>query len=117
VKRSILASTAIALLLALGAASSVLADDPTDDPFASAAPNPSGEIAVDPTFITPRPTATPKSEVLGATGRPQRTPPPTDTVGAPSQSPGSGLQVLLVLGVAGSTLVLIVGRLPVARRG
>jgi len=115
VKRSFIMATAVALLLALAAASSVLAADPTDDPFVSETPNPS-EIAIDPTFVTPEATPTPVSEVLGATGRPQRTPPPTDTVGAPSQSPGAGLQALLLLGVAGITLVLMVGRLPVARR-
>ena len=52
---------------------------------------------------TPAPAATPVSEVLGATGRPQRTPPPTDTIGGGSTStPGTGLQVLLLLGIAGS---------------
>jgi hypothetical protein len=116
VKRSVIASTAIALLLALGAATSAFAADPAENPVISETPNPSGEISVDPTFITPQPTAKPVSEVMGATDRPQRTPPPTDTVGEPSQAPGTGLQVLLLLVVAGSTLVLFAGRLPVARR-
>jgi hypothetical protein len=116
VKRSVIASTAIALLLALGAAASAFAADPSGDPVINETPNPSGEISVDPTFLAPTPAATPVSEVMGATGRPQRTPPPTDTLGTPAQAPGTGLQVLLLLGVAGSSLVLIVGRLPVARR-
>jgi hypothetical protein len=116
VKRSVIASTAVALLLALGAAASAFAADPAQSPVISETPNPSGEISVDPTFITPKPAATPVSEVMGATNRPQRTPPPTDTLGEPAQVPGSGLQVLLLLGVAGSSLVLFVGRLPVARR-
>lgn len=119
-KRTFIAATAIALLLALGAGSSVFAaDDQNPDPPAvdvSAAP--SGEISVDPTFITPGPVATPISEVMGATGRPvRRTMPPTDTIdGGPAQAPGSGLQLILLLAVGGSSLVLIAGRLPVARR-
>jgi hypothetical protein len=116
VKRSVIASAAVALLLALGAATSAFAADPAQNPVISETPNPSGEISVDPTFITPKPAATPVSEVLGATDRPQRTPPPTDTIGGPVQAPGTGFQVLLLLGVAGSSLVLIAGRLPVARR-
>ena len=115
-KRSVIASTAIALLLALGAATSAFAADPSGDIVISETPNPSGEISNDPPFVTPEPAATPVSEVMGAKGRPERTPPPTDTVGEPAQAPGSGLQVLLLLGAAGSTLVLIAGRLPVARR-
>jgi hypothetical protein len=117
VKRSVIASTAVALLLALGAATSAFAADPSDNPVTiSETPNPSGEISVDPTFITPEPAATPASEVLGTKGRPERTPPPTDAVSVPAQAPGTGLQVLLLLGAAGSSLVLLVGRLPVARR-
>jgi hypothetical protein len=116
VKRSVIASTAIALLLALGAAASAFAADPSGTITTSETPNPSGEISVDPTFETPRSTATPVSAVMGTKGRPERTPPPTDTVGAPSQAPGTGLQVLLLLAVASSSLVLIAGRLPVARR-
>jgi hypothetical protein len=116
VKRSTIASTVLAALLALGAASTAFAADPSGDPVISETPNPSGEISVDPTFITPAPEATPVSDVMGATGRPERTPPPTDTIGAPAKAPGTGLQVLLLLGVAGSSLVLIAGRLPVTRR-
>jgi len=70
VKRSVITSTAIALLMALGAATSVVAADPSVDPSAnpviSETPNPSGEISVDPTFTTPKPVATPISEVMGA---------------------------------------------------
>lgn len=119
VKQSVIASTAIALLLALGAATSVLAADPSGNPVITETPNPSGEISVDPTFITPQPTAKPVSEVIKATARPvrpARTPPPTDTTGAPAQAPGTGFPLLLLLAVGGSSLVLFAGRLPVARR-
>jgi hypothetical protein len=121
VKRTVIASTAVALLLALGAAGSVAAADGdfTPPPTTEESAAPTDEIAIDEVFVTPTPAATPVSEVLGATGRPQhatRTPPPTDALVAPASEPGSGLQMILLLGIAGSSLVLVAGRLPVARR-
>jgi hypothetical protein len=53
--------------------------------------------------------------VAGTTGRPDVTPPPTDTIITATTS-GTGLQVLLVLGVVGSFLAVLVGRVPATRR-
>lgn len=80
---------------------------PTATPFDG-----NGEIVIDPTFIIE--TATPAGDVEGLTGRPDVTPPPTDTITA-TTTPGTGLQVLLVLGVVGSLLALLAARSPVAR--
>jgi hypothetical protein len=131
VKRSLLPALALALLLAAAAVPAVLAADdgapapdptPVTDPTAPPDPTPTpldgnGEIVIDPTFITstPEPAATPVSEVLGATGRPDATPPATDTITA-TTAPGTSLHVLLLLAVAGSVLALLAARRPVARR-
>lgn len=131
-KRQLIASLAISLTLALSAgavayaaddiapspdASAVVAPTPTDD--ATTTPGPTaggGEISIDPPFVTPTPDATPSSEVLGAAGRPELTPPPTDAVGGRTTAPGSGVAVLLLLAIAATSLMLLAGRLPVARR-
>jgi hypothetical protein len=143
VKRSILSALALALLLAAAAVPAVLAADdgapapdptPVTDPTAqpdptrvtdpTAQPDPTptpfdgnGEIVIDPTFITstPEPAEKPVGEVLGATGRPDATPPATDTITA-TTAPGTSLHVLLLLAVAGSVLALLAARRPVARR-
>ncbi len=54
------------------------------------------------------PLATPKGTVLAATGRPQVTPPATDSVGGGSDSAGGGLGLLLLAlaGLAGGVLAL-----------
>lgn len=126
-KRTILAIVT-ALLLGVSLASVASAADgavpagtePTPVAEPSTAPEPSatpfdgnGEVVIDPTFITP--TAEPHGQVLGATGRPEATPPSTDAITAATTS-GTGLHVLLVLGVAGSLLALLAVRVPPARR-
>jgi hypothetical protein len=109
VRRASIASIAIAAVLALGAGSTVVAADPTPAPEIET-PNPSAEIAIDPTFITAEPTKTPRSQVQGSTVRTQRTPPPTDAVDGTPQSPGTGLPALVMLLAAGATLVLTIAR-------
>ncbi len=86
--------------------------DPTPTPFDG-----NGEIVIDPTFITetPQPASTPVGQVLGATGRPQATPPATDTIPA-ATAPGTSLHVLLLLAIAGSVIALLAARVPAARR-
>lgn len=131
-KRQLIASLAIALILAFPAGVVFAADDVTPPPLDASllvVPTPTldatptldpsnggGELAIDPLFLTPTPAATPMSEVLGATGRPGVTPPPTDVEGGRTTTPGYGLAVLLLLGTALATLLLLAGRLPVARR-
>ena len=89
--------------------------EPTTTPAVEPTPTPieNGEIVIDPTFITTTPT--PAGQVAGATGRPEPTPPSTDAITHATAS-GTSLQVLLVLGVAGSLLGLVAARLPVRRR-
>ncbi len=120
-----IAAMATAALLALSVSPGVLAaegaDDPAPsatlavDPAASSDPIPTpvenGEIVIDPTFFAASPE--PQGGVAAETGRPQVTPPATDTY-PPAARPGSGLHVLLVLAVAGSLLALAV--VPHARR-
>ena len=135
VKRSLLSALALVLLLAMGAVPSVLAADegapvaePTAEPTPvvkpTTQPDPTptpfegnGEIIIDPTFITstPAPAATPVGEVRGTTGRPDATPPATDTITA-TTAPGTSLHVLLLLAIAGSVLALLAARQPAARR-
>jgi hypothetical protein len=125
VKRTVLAIAAAAFLAAMLVPAALAADDgpldpaeptPVAEPTAPPAPTPgdgNGEIVIDPTFIAATPT--PAGEVQGATSRPRTTPPPTDTITATTAS-GTGLQVLLVLGVAGSFLALLAARVPPVRR-
>ena len=130
VKRSFLPAIAIALLLAAATVPAVLAADdeapaeptPVVEPTAQPDPTPTpfdgnGEITIDPTFIvaTPTPASTPVGEVLAATGRPDATPPATDTIPA-ATAPGTSLHVLLLLAIAGSVIALLVARAPAARR-
>jgi hypothetical protein len=107
--------------LALLAPAAALAADPPADPTATEQPTdapteaPSdGGISVDPTFI-PAPTSTPAGSVLGATGRPQITLPPTDagTPGHASDTDARGF-MLLLLGLA--TICLASARMPGVRR-
>lgn len=123
-KRSLLAALALSLVLAAVLVPAVLAADAPApvEPTPSAEPTPTppdgnGEIVIDPTFITstPTPTATPAGEVQGATGRPDRTPPATDTISAET-APGTGLQVLLLLAISGCSFALLAARVPPARR-
>ena len=85
-----------------------LVPEPTPTPFDG-----NGEIVVDETFVT-TPSATPAGQVRGAVGKPQHTPPATDTVWAPAMH-GSALQPLLALLAGGSVLALIAGTLPALR--
>ncbi len=92
-------------------------EQPTDEQPTDAQPTDDGVVVYDPVFITPAPVATPVGEVRGVTGRPDVTPPATDTIdGSGSTTAGRGLEpVLLVLGGL-SALILLLGRVPGARR-
>ena len=85
-----------------------LVPEPTPTPFDG-----NGEIVVDETFVT-TPSSTPAGQVRGATGKPQHTPPATDTVTVPATH-GSALQPLLALLAGGSLLALVAGSLPALR--
>ena len=116
-QRSILVfATASLFLVAFLAPSALAADDPTPTATVAPLPTPSdgqGEIVIDPTFITA--TSSPEGDVAGTTGRPDVTPPPTNSITA-ATTPGTGLKVLLVLVVVGSLLALLASREPAARR-
>jgi hypothetical protein len=120
VPRSLVVALSLALLVGALLVPAAFAADPGTGPSASdQAPSPSddgappsGDISVDPPFAT----STPVGSVLAATGRPERTLPPTDTTGLPTAPGGSGLQVLLVVLAAISSFALLAGRLPDARR-
>jgi hypothetical protein len=114
-----------ALGLALLIPTAVLAADPSGEPLASdpASAQPSdtpsaspsdGNVEVDPTFIV-SPTPTPVGAVLSATGKPERTPPPTDTGSQrPTSSTPQGLPILLLAVLA--TICLAFARTPDVRR-
>ena len=85
-----------------------LVPEPTATPFDG-----NGEIVIDETFVT-TPSSTPEGQVRGATGKPQRTPPATDTAGVPATH-GSALPPLLLLLAGGSAVALVAGSLPVLR--
>lgn len=116
---------ASAILFALLTPAAVFAADPvggaspsagTDSQAAGASPTASSSdqvISVDPTFITA--TDAPKGAVLSATGRPQRTLPPTDAVAA-SSSAGANAQGLPLLLLALATICLVAARMPEVRR-
>jgi hypothetical protein len=89
---------------------------PTDAPPTDGQPT-DGDVVYDPVFITPTPDATPVGAVRSATGRPEVTPPATDTIGSPGRSaPTAAVEgVLAVLGGL-SALILLLGRPPGARR-
>jgi hypothetical protein len=125
VSRHLLA-IATALLLVVMLAPAALAADgeepvPTDAvPTPTLVPEPTstpgdgnGEIVVDETFVT-TPSSTPAGQVGGTTGKPQHTPPATDTVAA-SATHGSALPPLLALLAGGSVLALVAGSLPAVR--
>jgi hypothetical protein len=89
--------------------------EPTAVPAPTATPVENGEIVIDPTFIIATPT--PAGAVHAATGRPDVTPPATDTGSlAMTTTPGTSLQVLGVLGVVGTLLALAAGLIPAGRR-
>lgn len=92
-------------------------EQPTDEQPTNSQPTDDGVVVYDPVFITPAPVATPAGEIRGVTGRPDVTPPATDTIDRPgSTTAGRGLEpVLLVLGGL-SALILLLGRVPGARR-
>ena len=87
-RRSAIISVSIALLLLLAAVQLVAADEQVTPPFPYASvPAPdalpsggSGEISIDPVFLTPTPDATPVRIVKASTRRPDPTPPATDAV-------------------------------------
>jgi hypothetical protein len=85
-----------------------LVPEPTPTPFEG-----NGEIVIDETFVT-TPSSTPAGQVRGTTGRPQRTPPATDTADVPATH-GTGLQPLLAVLAGGSLLALVAGSPAVLR--
>lgn len=110
--------------MALMVPTAALAAEPSAQPAASAsdgtqatdqAPGqPSdGTVVLDPSFVT-APTSTPVGRVLGLTGKPNRTPPPTDaaTTRAGTSSP-EGLPLLLAVL---ATICLACARMPDVRR-
>jgi hypothetical protein len=125
VSRHLLAIATALLLLVTVAPAALGADGeepvPTDavpTPTLMAEPTPTpfdgnGEIVVDETFVT-TPSSTPAGQVRGTTGKPQHTPPATDTVAA-SATHGSALQPLLAMLAGGSVLALVAGSLPALR--
>ena len=85
-------------------------EQPTDARPTDAQPTDDRVVVYDPVFITPAPVATPVGEVRGATGRPDVTPPATDTIaGSGPDSRTRPRPVLLVLGGL-SALILLLGR-------
>ena len=94
------------------AASEQASDQPTDQP--TEAPS-DGNVVVDPTFVT-APTATPVGAVLGATGRPPTTPPPTDAVAGDHSAAGAASQGIVLLLLALATISLVVAPKPEVRR-
>ena len=92
-------------------------EQPTNDEPTGETPTDEGVVVYDPVFITPTPDATPVGEVRGVIGHPGLTPPATDTVVAPAAAtPGSGLQAVLLALAGLSALILLLGRVPDARR-
>ncbi len=113
------------VVAALAAPVAAFAAEPGADPSGSSAdaqpteaqPTDGGEVVYDPIFLTPTPDATPVGEVRAITSRPDPTPPATDSIGGPAtRTSGSGVEAIL-LGLAGlSSMVLLLGRVPAARR-
>jgi len=92
-------------------------EQPTDAEPTDAQPTDDGVVVYDPVFITPAPVATPVGEVRGVTGRPDVTPPATDTIaGSGSTTAGRGLEPVLVVLGGLSALILLLGRMSGARR-
>jgi hypothetical protein len=143
VRRSLLVSLGLSLALIAAVVPAVLAVDPAasgsvapldpapgagatpSDPASSASvappddvnpPDdgtpPDGNISIDPSFITPAP----GGGVLAATGRPDPTLPPTDTTVPTTDVGGATLAALLATLAVTSSLLLLVGRPPAARR-
>ena len=106
-----------ALVMALVAPAAILAADPSSAPAASdqASDQPTdGNIVVDPTFVT-TPTATPVGAVLGATGRPEVTLPPTDAVAAEHPAVNATAEGILLVALALATISLVVAPKPEVR--
>ena len=94
----------------------VITDSPTpvitDSPTPSIS-NPIQSETVPPTAtLIPPETASPSGSVLGATGTPQITPPPTDGLSSTGTTPGDGWRLLLLVGatLTGSLLVVTPAR-------
>jgi len=79
---------------------------PSESASASASPTPSESAS--------QPASSPSGSVLGATGTPQITPPPTDALGAAQGSAGSGLP--LVLAAVSALLLAALAVTPSRRR-
>ena len=80
-----------------------------------------GEVVHDPYFVSPEPDATPDAVPVGSTkgvtGRPEVTPPATDTIWVTAgRQGGANVPILLVALAALSITVLALGRIPAARR-
>ena len=91
-------------------------DGPTPSASTSASPTPSASASDSPS-PTPsesasQPASSPSGSVLGATGTPQITPPPTDTLGGGDSTTGSGARLLLIAAsiLLGSILVITPSR-------
>jgi len=95
-------------------------DPPTDSPTPSITDSPTPSISnpiqsetVPPTAtLIPPVTASPSGSVLGETGTPQITPPPTDGLSSTGTTPGDGWRLLLLVGatLTGSLLVVTPAR-------
>jgi hypothetical protein len=123
VRRSAIISVFIALLLLLAAVQVVAAGDQVKPPSPDASiPAPdalpsggSGEISIDPVFLTPTPDATTATIPRSSTRRPDPTPPATDAVMPASAEAGPGSPALIPLVAAAFLILLIAARLPAAR--
>ena len=92
-------------------------EQPTDAQPTDAQPTGDAVVVYDPVFITPAPVATPIGEVRGVVGRPGVTPPATDTIdGRGVPTAGRSVEALLLVLGGLSALILLLGRVPGARR-
>ena len=84
-------------------------DQPTDQPTTDqpTTDQPTTAPTADPAQPTVAPTSTPVGDVKGVTGKPELTPPPTDTMSASTTTTGSSWQMLL-LGLAGVLATVLV---------
>ena len=90
---------------------------PPDEVPTDAQPTDDGVVVYDPVFITPAPVATPVGEVRAVVGRPDVTPPATDAIdGRGARPAGRGPEALLLVLGGLSALILLLGRVPGARR-
>ena len=90
---------------------------PPDEVPTDALPTDDGVVVYDPVFVTPSPVPPPVGEVRGVVGRPDVTPPATDAIdGRGATTAGRGPEALLLVLGGLSALILLLGRVPGARR-